>query len=332
MERNPDLPNKPGNERLMPDPMVILGAMAVAALTAAGLVLLGGWPRAAPSPVLAVIGRVLGAGLGFFAGSRMLGPKLHWPPQEDLDRFLLILIPALLGVELAVASILRGKLWLPWLPRLVLAAAAAPVLLYQSTFITNLGPGTPEWTPAQAALILGGLTAALAVVWLSLALVARKTPGRSVPLAVALTCAGAAVTIMLSGYASGGQIGLPLAAALAGATLASLALSAPFEGDGLLGLGVVGLFGLLVIGYFFGQLAFGHAVLLLFGLLFCWLPELPYLRRLRPRLRGFLRVVFVGVPVILAVGLAQQKFVADSSRTSPGSSEPSIQDYMNYGK
>jgi hypothetical protein len=182
------------------------------------------------------------------------------------------------------------------------------------------------------ALIFGGLTTALAVVWLSLALLTRKTRGRSIPLAVAFACAGAAVTVMLSGYASGGQMGLPLAAALAGATVASLALSAPFEGDGLLGLGVVGLFGLLVIGYFFGQLAFGHAALLFFGLLFCWVPELPYLRRLGPRLREILRVVLVGVPVILAVGLAQQKFVADSSRNSPGSGEPSMQDYLNYGK
>jgi hypothetical protein len=43
-------------------------------------------------------------------------------------------------------------------------------------------------------------------------------------------------------------------------------------------------------------------------------------------------VVLVAVPALLSVGLAQQKFVADSTRTSPGSRETSIQDYMDFGK
>jgi len=312
--------------------MLILGAMAAAGITAAGVVLLGAWVWHNRLSVRTAISGVLGASVGFFIGCWALGPKLRWPPQEDLDRFLFILMPAVLGVEVAATTSLREKQLLPWLLRLLLAGAAAPVLLYQSTFITNLGPGTPEWTPTQTALAFGGLTAALVVVWLSLALLARKTGGRSVPLAVALACAAAAVTVMLSGYASGGQMGLPLAAAVAGAAVASLVLAKGFEGDGLLGLGVVGLFGLLVIGYFFGELAIGHAALLFFGLLFCWLPEMPYLRRFGPRLRGVLRVVLVAVPALLSVGLAQQKFVADSTRTSPASSETSIQDYLDFGK
>src|SRR5262249_27371713 len=138
--------------------------------------------------------------------------------------------------------------------------------------------------------------------------------------------------VMLSGYASGGQMGLPLAAALVGAMVASLALVGPLDVNGILGLGVVGLFALLVIGRFFGQLATGHAALLFFGLLLCWLPEMPYVRRLGPRLRGLLRVVLVAVPVIIALTLAQQKHLKDSARTSPGSEEPSIQDYMDFGK
>jgi len=40
----------------------------------------------------------------------------------------------------------------------------------------------------------------------------------------------------------------------------------------------------------------------------------------------------VAVPALLSVGLAQQKFVADSTRTSPASSETSIQDYLDFGK
>ena len=39
---------------------------------------------------------------------------------------------------------------------------------------------------------------------------------------------------------------------------------------------MVGLFSLLVIGHFFGELTTAHAILLLFAPLLGWLPELPY--------------------------------------------------------
>jgi hypothetical protein len=174
------------------------------------------------------------------------------------------------------------------------------------------------------------MAAALAGTWAALSFL--TPPGRAVPLAVALACAGTGVTIMLSGYATGGQMGLPLAAAVAGATIASLALSGRPGLQGVLGLGVVGLFALLVVGRFFGELTTGNAALLFFAPLLCWLPELPYVRRLRPWSRSGLRVLCTALPVILVLALAQQKFAADSTKTSPGSKEPSLQDYMDFGK
>jgi hypothetical protein len=247
-----------------------------------------------------------------------------------------------------VAAILGRFRWLAWLSRLVVAVGAAGVLLHNSVYLTDLaGPGTREWTPTQSWLILGGLAAALLGVWAALAsLVRRMSPhpaldpsereqrlgGRSVALAVAVACAGAAVTVMLSGYASGGQIGLPLAAALTGTLIASLALLVSPDVEGVVGLGVVGLFALLVIGRFFGTLTDGNAALLFFGLLLCWLPEGQYVRRVGLRLRGVLRVVLVAVPVLVALTLAHQKFASDSSRTGPGSGEPSLQDYEAFGK
>jgi len=151
-------------------------------------------------------------------------------------------------------------------------------------------------------------------------------------LAVALACAGAAVAVMLSGYASGGQIGLALAGAMVGALIASLALSAPFDAYGVLSLGVFGLFALLVIGRFFGQLTTSYAILLFAAPLLCWLPELPYVRRLAPQLRGLLGVILTAAPVAVVLILAQQKFAAESTQTSPGSQEPSLQDYLDFGK
>jgi len=316
----------------MPDPILLLRALAAAAVLAAAVVLLCGWPWRAPRPARAALGCVLGVGLGFCAGCWWLGLRPHWPPREDQDRLLLLLFPAVIGVELVAAYLGRFR-FLVWLPRLVVAAAAARVLLHNTSYLADLaGPGTREWTPARTYSILGGLAGTLAGVWVALVLLLRRTRSRSVPLTVALACGGAAVVVMLSGYASGGQLGLPLAAALTGAVLASLALSGTPDMEGALGIGVVGLFALLVLGCFFGQLTTINAALLFFAPLLGFFPELPYVCRLGPRLRGFLRLVLVLAPVLVALTLAQQKFVSDSTRTSPGSKEPSLQDYLDYGK
>jgi hypothetical protein len=334
------------SNRPMPDPILILEAMAAAALTAAAVLLLCARPWRTARPEQTSAGSALGVGLGFLAGCWSLRLRPHWPPLEDRDRLLLILLPTIVGVEVVAAFAGRSR-GLVWLLRLMVAAGTAPVLLHNTSYLTDLaGPGTREWAPAQTWMNLTGMAAALAGVWTALTLLVRRTgrhanllaaeaeamTERSVPLAVALVLAGAAVTVMLSGYASGGEMGLPLAAALAGVVGASLALRRPFYGEGALSVAVVGLFALLVMGRFFGQLATGYAALLFFGLLLCWLPELPYVRRLGPRLRGLARVALMAVPVAVALTLAQQKFVEESSRTSPGAQEPSIQDYMNFGK
>jgi len=321
----------------MGDPVRILVAMAAAALIAAAALLLCAWPWRSPRPARAQVGSVLGVGLGFVAGCWWLGWRPHWPPGEDQDRLLLVLLPALVLVELVGAA--RGGLRrLAWPLRLVVAAGAARVLLHDSIYLTDLpGPVAREWTPEQTWLILGGLGAALAVVWTALALLVRRAPGRSVPLAVALSCAGAAVTIMLSGSASGGQLGLPLAAAVAGGVVASLVLGKPPDLNGVLGLSVVGLFALLVAGHFFGSLSAGHAVVLFFGPLLCWLPELP------ARFRGLARLAWAVVPVAVVLALARLKFVESSTQTSPASkpsaaqkapdpNEPTLQDILDFRK
>jgi hypothetical protein len=300
------------------DPMTVLAALAAAALAASVPVLLLGWPWRDPRSGRAAFACLLGAGIGLVVGCWRLGLRPRWPPLEDQDRLLLVLFPALLAVELTAACLDRFR-WLAWLPRLVIAGTAARILLHESIYLAAADTGTRPWTPVQTWLILGGLAATLAASWVLLALLARRSPGRSVPLSVALACGGAGATVMLSGYASAGELGLALAAALIGVVIASLVLAAPPATDGLLGLGLVGLFALVVVGHFFGQLATNHAVLLFCAPLLCWLPELPFLRRTRPAYRGIARVVLTLVPVAVALVLAQQKYAADSVRTSPGS-------------
>jgi hypothetical protein len=318
----------------MPDPVLILESAAVAAVVAAVALLLTGWPWRRPRLKWAAAGGALGVGVGFLVGAWLLGLAPHFPPREDKDRLLLILLPAVVGVEVA-AAFLRRTPWLVWSLRLAVAAAAAPILLHGSIYLTDAaGPGTREWSPVQAVLILAGLAAALATNAALLDRLARRQASRAVLLALALAAAGSGLTIMLSGYASGGQLGFPLAAGLVGTAAASLALAQPPDLRGALGVAVVALFALLVVGRFFGDLTTANAVLLFAAPLLGWLPELLPTRRVGPRGRGVARVVLATVPVAVALTLAVQKFNADSAPPSstPGAREPSADDYMNFGK
>lgn len=202
------------------------------------------------------IGAVPGTVLGFFAGCAWLGLWPRWPPREDLDRFLLILIPAVAVVELA--AVVVGK-W-AWPVRLGIAGSAAWILLSGTVYLEELaGPGSREWTRGQTWLILGGLALGLGGVWASLTGLVRRKGGRGVVLALALASAGAGIAVLFSGYATGGLPGLPLAAALAGVLLTSWYLG-PLDLTGAVGLGTVGLFSLLVLGRFFGELSTSHAI------------------------------------------------------------------------
>jgi len=317
----------------MPDLVLIVTAMGIAAAVSAVLLFFCGWPWRAARPSWFDAGWVLGLGAGFFAGCWVLGIRPHWPPREDLDRLLAVLLPAVLVVEL-VAVFPRTPRWLVWALRSAVAASGAGVLLYGSSYLTDLaGPGTREWSPVQAWLVLGGLGAAEGAVWALLAILARRAPGLSHAVCLSGTSAAAALTVMLSGYATGGQAGLPLAAALLGASVAVLVLPRSSRVTGPIGVAIVGLFSLLVIGRFFGQLTSVHAILLFCAPLLGWLPELPYLRQLPPWARGLARVILVGVLAAVVVVAAQRKFVEDSK--APSGSEPnetSIQDYMDLGR
>ena len=322
----------------MPDQMLIAQGVGAAAFCAAILVLLVGWPLRPPRSRLIAAGSVFGAAVGFCVGCSWLGILPSWPGSraeferlllEDRNRLLFIVLPAV-----CVCEIIGAWLGKPaWVLRLGIAAAAAPVLLHKTRFVADLdGPGSRAWTPEQAWQIFAGLALALLAVWAALALLMKRSPGQSTPIATALACGAAAVTVMLSGYASGGELGLPLTSALGGAALATLVVAGPPDLKGLMGVGLVGLYSLLVIGYFFGSLKLEFAVALFSAPLLCWLPELPGIRKLSSTLRGGLRIPLTAVPLVVVVALAFQNFQKASVQTAPGSPEPTLEDYMNFGK
>ena len=162
----------------MPDPITILTAMAVAAAVASVLLLIFGWPwRTKPIPQVDA-GWVLGLGAGLFLGCWLLGNRPHWPLREDQDRLLGLVLPAVVFVEL-LAAFSRVPRWLIWPCRAAVVLGVAPVLLHGTSYLSDQnGPGTAEWSTMQAALILGGLAASLAIVWSLLALLVLPGTGR----------------------------------------------------------------------------------------------------------------------------------------------------------
>jgi hypothetical protein len=317
----------------MPDPVVLAKATGVAATVVAMVLLFCGWPRRSARTSWIDAGWVLGVGGGFFLGCWTLEIRPHWPPREDQDRLLGLVVPAVLVIEL-LAVIRRVPRWLVLPLRSAVAASSAGILLYGSSYLADVGgPGTREWSPLQAWLILGGLALALAANWALLAALYHRTPGLSHAVCLAGTSAGAGLTVMLSGYATGGQIGLPLAAALLGAAATVLVLPRTAGATGPVGVSIVVLFGLLVIGRFFGELTSAHAILLFCAPLLGWLPELPYVRRMPRWACGLSRVILVGIAVSGVVLHAQQKFVETSSKSSDSAfPEPTVRDYFEQGR
>jgi hypothetical protein len=309
-------------------PILMVEATAAALVVAAVAVLVCGWPWRAPRPLRSALATLLGPAAGFYAGCAALGSVVRWSPREDQGRFLLVLFPAVLIVEI-LGVFVRRRRAIAWLLRSAVAAVAARVLLHGSVYLSPQSEldADGSLTSWQLALLAIGPI----VVWALLAGLARRAPGRSVPVALAMTTAGAAMALMLSGYLTGGMLGLPLAAGLAGAVTGSLALPRDTDLRASIGPGVIGLFSLLVIGHFFGELTVTHALLLFGAPLLCWLPESVRTRRELPRLRALVRVALVAVPVALVVVQAGQKFSA-ASQPASGEGEATADDYANYGQ
>ena len=208
-----------------------------------------------------------------------------------------------------------------------MATLVTPLLVYGSSYVTDhSGPGSREWTTGTAAAIFTSLATVLLLVWVLLTQLASRT-GRSATMAVAITAAGTAVTMMLSGYATGGQLGFPLAAAVGVITFSNSR-----HASGAVGVAIVTLFSLLVIGRLFAGLTTLNAIGLFASPLLAYVADLPQLRQWGPRTRAALRVLLPVVPVILVLWLAQQKFAADSGVSSDKSSNATLSDYLDDHK
>jgi MFS family permease len=294
----------------MPDPLVYLKAMGAAAVVSALIALAMSAARRALSTTwlnaACVAAIVCGLAVGYWA----LSPRLAWPPTNALDRFLMLVLPVALGIEL-VAGLDRVPLWIGWLFRISLAAAIPRILLHGSVY---LNAEYSDWKPWQAGVVLVVCGALLAGVWALLSWLQQRSPGISLPFALQATTLCSGLTVMMAGYIKGGAAAFPLTATLVATSLVTWALAQrlgvpkSFAAPAIIGASVVGLFGLLLIGRFFGQLSTGVALALLLAPLLCWTTELLPLRSKKPWFVGSVRLALVVIPLMVVLLLAKREF------------------------
>lgn len=305
----------------MPEPLLYLKAMAAAAVVS-GVILL----TAARLARLAQLSRLAGWGnslsvlamtAGLAAGYYVLSLPIGWPPANGLARLLVIILPLVLLIEL-----LAGVSWLPrwglWTLRGALALAIPRILLHGSVYLSG-----PEfgWSIRQMAMTLLLCSLGLFTVWALLMWLADRTGAVSVVGTLVLTTLAAGAAVMLAGYVGGGAAALPLAACLGATSVAPLALrrrtaddpgrkGEPLTDGGaaILSVGVTTLFGLLLVGHFFGRLSISSTAVMGLAPLLGWASELPILRNRSARARGAVRIVLVAIPLAVLLVLAKQRF------------------------
>lgn len=297
----------------MPDVILMARSLNVAAVVAA-LALLAIALPAKPLPWRVAAGWIASLAVGIFAGCYLAGEWPNFPPTEDRHRFLLILLPLVLAVE-AAAMLLPGRRWIVWSLRLAVAALATPILLYRSSYLTDLdgdGPGTAQWNFGEAALVLILSAVMLAGVWMLLAKLQARTSPRALSPVLVLTLLACGLANMLCGYYRGGLFSLPLAGALTGAAIAAYALPKQSAENPILGIGILSIFTIRFIGRFYGSLPTELSLGLLFAPLLAWTGELPWFRKLSATTRAGIGTAAVVAALATIVGFAMARFMANS--------------------
>jgi hypothetical protein len=291
----------------MPDPLLYAQAFGFTAITTALLVLVIG-RRAAPNSMLCHAGDVLAIAGGLAVGYGMLRMRPDWPPTNGLHRFLAIVLPTWLLLEL-LAGVSRIPRKVAWGLRIGLAFATERILLHGSVY---LGGPHREWSSAATVLVLSSSGILLSSVWMLLSRLAARSQSSAVPLSLALSIQCAGLAVALAGYLKGGAAAIPLAAALLGAKIAGRGTpaggAASSNQQALVGLGVLGLFSILSIGLFFGGLSIGAALSILLAPTLGWLAPRGATQTDRRWLSLALHLMLVALPIVIVLCLAMEDF------------------------
>jgi hypothetical protein len=307
----------------MPEPLLYMQAMGIAAVVSSLCVLaLAQWGVPPPDHGGTEGGRslsevypnqltarldlasTLALATGFAVSGIIVRWRFVWPPVNGFDRFVTIVVPTALVIELTKGfQFVRPVI--AWGLRMILAAATPRILLHDSMYLGGYNNG---WTVWQTGAVLTTCGVLLAGAWVLLAFLShRSLSGVSIAgaLCLAIFCTG--LTVMMGGYIKGGAAAFPLAASLM-ATAIAARLIAPRLAPAIIALGVVQLFCLAFIGHFYGRLSTGRALVTLLAPLLCWVTEVPVFRRRSPWLVGPLRLVLVAIPLFAVLVLAKREF------------------------
>lgn len=283
----------------MPEPWPFLKATAVAAAVGFMLVAAASLFRRATHGAL--IG-LLAVATGFVAGCYAFPIEAKWPPFSGLDRFLLVLLPATFVIELA-ASFPRVPAWCAWIFRITLATVGGAVLLYNSVYLTKNSP----WQPWEVATLLALCPLVLAAQWWLLLKLDERTPNVATNWNMAIAIASAGMMVMLGGYIKGGAVALPLAAAIVGSSLGPMRES-PWNFQSALGFTLMGLFGILFVGQFFGKISLVGGIVVLLAPLLGWASELLPKRHQKPWVVAAVRIAAAAIPLVVVLAIAKQNF------------------------
>ncbi len=323
----------------MPDPIEYLKAV-LAAIVASTAILLAvrvlSWNR---GRMMSETANVLAMASGAFAGYLTLNFSWPWPPANALDRFLTIVLPAILIIELIAAIngdcsatdstasdphnrglASRSIHVLLWITRCFLCCGIGRILMHGSIYLDASNRSTREaWLIHNMSGILLFSSLLLMVMWFALMQLAARgvSSGIVLSLSLSLICAGCAT--MMAGYIKGGAAALPLATGLVVSALASqfwvsrpLGSNKHFNryviGRAAIGIGLVSLVSLVWIGRFFGQLTSAQAIVIFLAPSLCWVTEMPLLRNRTSTVKFAIRLVAVIVPLAILLANAKQEF------------------------
>ena len=297
----------------MPDPLLYLQAISAATIVSTLCVwAMVGW-RQSSSAAWLNSACVAGIGIGLALGGHVLGLRLDWPPVNGLDRLLMIVMPMALGMEL-IAGFECVPQRVAWMLRMSLAATIPRILLQGSVYLSG---GNDHWPMWQSVVVMAVCALLLAGVWGLLSALPDRSTGDSIPLVLGLTIQCTGLTVMMAGYIKGGGAAIPLAAAIVATTITAWLIQKrsgnppQAHSPAIMGVGVVGLFGVLFIGRFFGRISNGCALAMLLAPLLCWVTELPFLRHRNPWLLGSIRLIIVSTALAFVLFAAKRDFDRD---------------------
>ena len=296
------------------EPIWFLTGLALPALIAGAIVIVVGLISQSPWLRQAAISTAIA--LGFIAGYIATYGLPPFPPVESQQWLVVAALPATLVISV-LAAIAFIPTWAAWLLRLLVAFGITPLLLQSYLKYT--------WSRGESMTWIISLGIAASIGWCLIIFLTRPrqsdndTPPTRIDWRLwtfAFVAGGTGVTTMLSGSQTLAQLGLSLAATLAGIavlqTINPTTANRDFRGFPV-DVPFVALVGLWLAGHFYAEITATHAVVLALSPLAAGIGDLPPLHRLSLGKNLAARLVTILTIVGIVVAHAAIKFSQESA-------------------